>query len=474
MIKAFRLVLLISVLALFGFACSDGPDTLTKSSDQPSHLLAGKLTTPAGGTLQSATLSVYVASPENARVYVHRITDPWAEMGVTWDNFGGAFDATVEGSFMADGVGWRSVDVTSLVQSWMDGTIDNYGFLLRQPDAYVSLFNSSEWAVGAIRPKLELCFTTPDGPECEVIQRDLFGSVWDTYIWEINIFDNFGDRQYLMAGLLGGAEKHALIRFDMEARPPELASIGDYVWLDVNEDGIQDGNEIGYSGATVRLYDCTEVLIATTLTDADGYYLFDDLIPGDYHVEFVLPEGYVFSPQDQGGDDALDSDADMTTGVAICTTLDPGEHDPTWDAGIYLPVWRGCSLTIGFWKTHGGFGPQADVVTPLLPISLGSFEVSDGQIAHDVLSMNVYGRQSNGITKLMAQLLGTKLNAASGADTGALGDAIAEADQFLTDYSWEDWGSMSRRMKKHVIRMMSMFDDYNNGLIGPGHCGDDD
>ena len=33
---------------------------------------------------------------------------------------------------------------------------------------------------------------------------------------------------------------------------------------------------------------------------------------------------------------------------------------------------NGCTRTIGYWKTHAGFGPQADVVTPLLPILLGS------------------------------------------------------------------------------------------------------
>ncbi len=49
----------------------------------------------------------------------------------------------------------------------------------------------------------------------------------------------------------------------------------------------------------------------------------------------MLLPGYVFSPQDQGGDDTLDSDADPVTGQAACTTLGPEENDPSWDAGMF-------------------------------------------------------------------------------------------------------------------------------------------
>src|SRR5690606_1629395 len=65
-----------------------------------------------------------------------------------------------------------------------------------------------------------------------------------------------------------------------------------------------------------------------------GFYYFVDLAPGDYAVEFVLPPLYDFTLQNAGGDDALDSDADVSTGRTAVTTLDPGENDPTWDAGV--------------------------------------------------------------------------------------------------------------------------------------------
>ncbi len=120
------------------------------------------------------------------------------------------------------------------------------------------------------------------------------------------------------------------------------ASIGDFVWEDVNADGIQDAGEPGIENVTVNLYDANDptnpVLIDTTTTDATGAYLFDDLVPGDYLVEFVPPTGYDISPPDQGGDDALDSDADPITGRAVPTTLDSNEDDDTWDVGMYVPA----------------------------------------------------------------------------------------------------------------------------------------
>ncbi|MGD9148558.1 MAG: SdrD B-like domain-containing protein, partial [Anaerolineae bacterium] len=94
-----------------------------------------------------------------------------------------------------------------------------------------------------------------------------------------------------------------------------LACIGDYVWEDLNANGIQDDGNTGINGVTVNLYDCTGNPIASTTTADDaagnpGYYLFDGLPPGCYEVEFVAPDGTLFSPPNQGADDALDSDAD--------------------------------------------------------------------------------------------------------------------------------------------------------------------
>ena len=258
--------------------------------------------------------------------------------------------------------------------------------------------------------------------------------------------------------------------------PPELACLGDFVWHDMDMDGIQDDGEAGIEGVTVHLMDCEGQTLAETMTDVDGYYMFCELEPGDYNVHFVLPDGYVFSPMDQGADDAMDSDADPATGLTMCTTLEPGENDMTWDAGMHMPPQDGCSYTIGKWKNWTGLGPQPDLVSPLLPIMLGdaggakSLDVVDVGMAVDLLSQHVYGNPGNGITKLYAQMLGSKLNVANGASDADIADTLAAADAFLADHDHTDWKGLSKADQMMVLDWKSMFDAYNNGLIGPGHC----
>ena len=151
---------------------------------------------------------------------------------------------------------------------------------------------------------------------------------------------------------------------------------------------------------------------------------------------------------------------------------------------IQFAIWgtheSGCSRSIGFWKNHAGFGPQADEVTALLPIHLGtaggdkSLEVTTAEEARDVLVMKTHGASSNGITKLYAQLLGAKLNFASGADSEDVDDIVEDADTFLADHDWRDWNKLTKAEREDVLHWKDMLDDYNNGLIGPGHCDDHD
>jgi protocatechuate 3,4-dioxygenase beta subunit len=124
-----------------------------------------------------------------------------------------------------------------------------------------------------------------------------------------------------------------------------LASIGDYVWFDQNGDGVQDVGEPPISGVVVHLLDPNGNIIATTTTDSNGYYIFDQLPPGDYAIQFVPPSGYTYTIRDSSnGNDANDSDPDPLTGRTIITTLDPGEHDPTWDAGFIIDTPTSISL----------------------------------------------------------------------------------------------------------------------------------
>ncbi len=118
---------------------------------------------------------------------------------------------------------------------------------------------------------------------------------------------------------------------------PPTAALGDFVWHDSNGNGIQDGNEPGVAGVTVTLTSCSGAFVAQQTTNADGEYLFTGLDPNvDYIVTFSnLPAGFQFVTPNAGNNDAVDSDANPTTGSTTCIDLDPGETDLTWDAGIH-------------------------------------------------------------------------------------------------------------------------------------------
>ena len=139
------------------------------------------------------------------------------------------------------------------------------------------------------------------------------------------------------------------------------AALGDYVWIDLNRDGIQDPDEPGVNGARVRLYTVddsgkvSDAPLAETVTAAkegkNGYYFFDNLTKGRYVVEFDITSlrndlglyQYGFTTANQGAGDhpeTADSDAKnivdgndriMRTDVI---TLDYQQTDLTWDAGL--------------------------------------------------------------------------------------------------------------------------------------------
>ncbi len=162
------------------------------------------------------------------------------------------------------------------------------------------------------------------------------------------------------------------------------ASIGDFVWNDLNVNGIQDSGEIGISGVTVKLFNSAGTEIATTVTDNNGKYAFTNLVPGDYYVEFTAPTGYKVSPQDQGNNDSNDSDINPATGRTPVTTLISGESDLTWDAGLYYAS----SISDLVWNDVNGNGIQDSNETGIEGVGVKLFNSSGTEIANTVTDIS--------------------------------------------------------------------------------------
>jgi hypothetical protein len=119
-------------------------------------------------------------------------------------------------------------------------------------------------------------------------------------------------------------------------------SIGDYVWVDTDGDGVQDPTEIGLNGVTVILKDALNNMIATTVTStggpltASGYYIFPDLVASTYKVMFMSPTAYYLTDDNSTtSNDNNDSDADPITGTTSTINLGAGEVVTNVDAGLY-------------------------------------------------------------------------------------------------------------------------------------------
>ena len=84
--------------------------------------------------------------------------------------------------------------------------------------------------------------------------------------------------------------------------PPNTARISGTVWLDENHDRIVNEANTGQAGWVVQLYqrsgpinNSTAQLIAETVTDDSGNYIFDSIASGSrFEVRFTHPEGYVY------------------------------------------------------------------------------------------------------------------------------------------------------------------------------------
>ena len=118
--------------------------------------------------------------------------------------------------------------------------------------------------------------------------------------------------------------------------PQGPGSIGDFVWQDLDGDGIQDPGEPGLPDVQIRIYDCnSDTLVDETQTDSLGHYRSRELGSSHlYRVHFDPPQGYRWSPSNQGNVDTLDSDADTLTGFTACVPAPTERPNNTVDCGM--------------------------------------------------------------------------------------------------------------------------------------------
>ena len=163
----------------------------------------------------------------------------------------------------------------------------------------------------------------------------------------------------------------------------DSAALGDRVWEDLNQNGVQDAGEPGVGDVVVKLLNGDGRLVDITLTDADGLYAFSALPAGSYLIEIVLPAEYAFTLQngtDSAGAQMVDSDVDPLTGRSDPIQLEPGDADFSWDAGLV----RSGQLILE--KSDGGarVGPGDSIAYTLAYANVGNDIAADVRITETV------------------------------------------------------------------------------------------
>ncbi len=127
----------------------------------------------------------------------------------------------------------------------------------------------------------------------------------------------------------------AAVRYDFCELPP--ATIGGFVYVDQNDDGLRDSGEPGIAGVKLTLLDGQGHLTkTTTFTNAAGFYRFGNLMPGRVcGLAETQPAGFL-DGQDRAGNAGglAHNPGDRITGAVLA----PGTHATNYNFGELRPV----------------------------------------------------------------------------------------------------------------------------------------
>lgn len=151
---------------------------------------------------------------------------------------------------------------------------------------------------------------------------------------------------------------------------PATALLGDRVWSDLDQNGLQNGGEPGIEGVTVELIDGIGEIVATATTDAAGAFVFANLEPGTWTLRVdpsTLP-GDFLATFDGDGIGSVDTVTVNAGAWDVRRDLDFGYYelppDPlancfvdAFDDDVLDPSWSTASIgddSLGFVNESGG------------------------------------------------------------------------------------------------------------------------
>jgi hypothetical protein len=234
------------------------------------------------------------------------------------------------------------------------------------------------------------------------------------------------------------------------------ASIGDFVWNDLNKNGIQEADEPGIA-TFVTLTEGSST-VGRVDTNESGLYAFTELTCGKtYTVCAGTPPDFQASPLNAGDNDGLDSDGTPpSAGNSNCADVEVGSGGGTnftVDFGFWkTPTTSPGTGTPGYWKTH----PEA------WPVDL--IEIGGASYAKDQALYWMGLPDGDKTITMFRSLVSAKLNVLIGNDASCIASTIAAGDAWMASYGPVGSGVKGRSAAwKAGEAIYWELDAYNNG-----------
>jgi hypothetical protein len=166
-------------------------------------------------------------------------------------------------------------------------------------------------------------------------------------------------------------------------------------------------------------------------------------------------------------DKTFTCDRDAGEHVNTATIRETGQSDNAKVTVTCTPPPAGCTFTQGYWKTHSKYGPASKPDPTWALIGENTAFYLSGQTWYQAINTSSAG--GNAYYILAKQYIAAKLNKLSGGgSTAAVDAAITWAESFFSTYTPS--ANLSKTVRAQAIAAADTLDQYNNGVIGPGHC----
>ena len=264
----------------------------------------------------------------------------------------------------------------------------------------------------------------------------------------------FATEGTVTANAAGGQAPGASDPTNYTGVPRPVASIGSVVWIDTNQDGVQQSTEAGVPGITVNLVGPGGP--QSLVTDTAGNYLFNDLDPGTYTVTMgAAPLGFAVTADPEGavdgsaqvvldGADVLDVDFGYSIDASI--DIETATNGAQSDTAPGNSLFEGTSLEWSYVVTNTGTAALESIVVN--DSELAGVDCGDGtsQIASLAPGASAACVLTGSTVTLGAyQNIGSAVGVVVGAPSIAVDDSdatnhlgVANATGVVTGRAWTD------------------------------------